>query len=221
MAQLTALPAELRELGGKSARLRLRQEGKIPAVMFGRATENTPIALDAKMFEQFLKRHGPSGIVELQIGADRGAAVIKEVQRHPISRRVVHVDFFAVSMTEKLRTTVPLHFVGEAPAVRQFNGTLLTVVSAVEVEALPSDLPPGIEVDVSTLETLDDAIVVGDLAVGSDLTVLTPADEVVAKVALPKIEVEEAAEEAEEAAEAEAAAEQPAEAVAEEETAES
>jgi large subunit ribosomal protein L25 len=214
------LRAEPRSTLGKKVK-DLRKQGIVPGNVYGHNLKSMALQLPEKLVSQQLAAASHSTLFILELDGSRHNVLIKEVQRHPISRRVVHVDFFAVSMTEKLRTTVPLHFVGEAPAVRQFNGTLLTVVSAVEVEALPSDLPPGIEVDVSTLETLDDAIVVGDLAVGSDLTVLTPADEVVAKVAPPKIEVEEAAEEAEEAAEAEAAAEQPAEAAAEEETAES
>jgi len=78
MAQLSALPAVLRTLQGKRELTRLRREGKIPAVMYGREVENTAILLDGKSFEQFLKRHGSSGIVELQIGPDRGAAMIKE-----------------------------------------------------------------------------------------------------------------------------------------------
>src|SRR5205823_3842661 len=102
MAQPTVLPAEPRTLEGKSHLTRLRREGKIPAVMYGREISNTPILLDGKAFEQFLKRHGASGIVEVQIGADRGAAVIKEVQRHPVSGRVLHLDLQRISMQDRI-----------------------------------------------------------------------------------------------------------------------
>ncbi len=116
--------------------------------------------------------------------------LVKQLQRHPISRQVLHVDFYQVRMTEKLRTSVALHFVGEAPAVKVTSGMLLTNVTAVEVESLPGDLPTSIEVDVSGLETLDDAILVSDLSLPSGVEVLTPGDEVVAKVLPPTVEPE-------------------------------
>src|SRR5438445_12371237 len=124
MPQITVLPAGLRTLEGKSHLTHLRREGKIPAIMYGRATPNTPIQLDGKAFEQFLKRHGASGIVELQIGADRGAAVIKEVQRHPITGRVLHLDLQRISMQDRITSAVPIVLTGDTAAVTDAGGSI-------------------------------------------------------------------------------------------------
>jgi large subunit ribosomal protein L25 len=205
MAQLTALPAVLRELGGKSALLRLRQQGKIPAVMFGRATENTPIALDAKMFEQFVKRHGPSGIVELQIGADRGAAVIKEVQRHPITGRVLHLDLQRISMQDRITAAVPLVLVGDASAVKDQGGIIEQHLSELSVSCQADHLPDQIAVDISGLQ-IGHSIHVSDLTFPEGVEPAQSPDTVVAAAAMTAAgRGLSAAEAAEEEAKAEAA----------------
>src|SRR6266568_5096264 len=152
MAQITVLPAGLRTLEGKSHLTHLRREGNIPAIMYGRATPNTPIQLDGKTFEQFLKRHGPSGIVELQIGADRGAAVIKEVQRHPISGRVLHLDLQRISMQDRITAPVPVVLTGDSSAVTDASGILEQQLSELTVTCQADHLPDQIIVDVSGLQ---------------------------------------------------------------------
>jgi len=179
MAQLNALAAEIRPLGGKSARLRLRQEGKIPAVMFGRETENTPIALDAKTFDQFLKRHGPSGIVELQIGTDRGAAVIKEVQRHPITGRVLHLDLQRISMQDRITAAVPLVLTGDTSAVTDQNGMIEQQISELTVSCQADHLPEQIIVDLSGLQ-IGHAIHVSDLKLPEGVEAVQSPDTVIA-----------------------------------------
>src|SRR5437660_11326472 len=133
MAQITVLPAGLRTLEGKSHLTHLRREGKIPAIMYGRETPNTAIQLDGKAFEQFLKRHGASGIVELQIGTDRGAAVIKEVQLHPITGRVLHLDLQRISMQDRITSAVPLLLVGDASVVKDQGGIIEQHLSELSV----------------------------------------------------------------------------------------
>ena len=224
MANVT-LEAEPRTVLGKKVKL-LRAQGLVPANVYGHGRESIPLQLPEKLVVQRVARASRSMLFSLVLnGGEPTNVLVKEVQRHPTSGKVLHVDFYAVRMTEKLKATVPLHFVGEAPAVKQFDGTMLHNLTAVDVESLPADLPQAIEVDVSGLETLDDAIHARDLRVPTGVEVLTEADEVVAKVLPPTVIEEEVveAEAEEEAAEAaaEAEGEQPAEAAAEGEAAES
>jgi large subunit ribosomal protein L25 len=215
------IKAEPREVFGKKLKA-LRRQALVPANVYGHGLESRALQLSEKVVSQSIARASGSTLFTLSLDGGQGHTVlVKEVQRHPTSRRVLHVDFYQVQMTEKLRASVPLHFVGEAPAIRQFDGTMLHNLSAVDVESLPGDLPSHIEVDVSGLETLDDAIHVSDLNVPPDVAVLTLSEELVAKVLPPTLPEVEEVEEEEAAAEAEAGAaeapegEQPAEATAE------
>ena len=211
------LEAQPREILGKKVK-NLRRQGLVPANVYGRHLESTPVQLSERAVALQLLRASASSLVSLEVDGSPRTVLVKKLQRHPTSGRVLHVDFYQVAMTEKLRASVPLHFVGEAPAVKQSGGTLLHSVSSVEVESLPADLPAGIEVDVSKLETTADAITVGDLSLPEGVTILSDPAGVVATVVPPAVapvEVE-AAEEAAAPAEAGAEAEQPAEAAAEE-----
>ena len=195
------IEAQPRQVLGKKVK-ELRRQGLVPANMYGRGSDSVALQLPEKLVAQRVARASRSTLFSLTLNGDKGETVlVKEVQRHPTSGRVLHVDFYRVAMTERLKASVPLHFVGDAPAVKQFDGSMLHNLTAVEVESLPGDLPAGIEVDVSGLETLDDAIHVSDLQVAAAVTVLTPADELVAKV-LPPTVIEEDEVEAAEAAEA-------------------
>ena len=206
------LQAEPRTILGKQVK-QLRRQGQVPANLYGKNRPSTALQLEERMVTQRIGRASRSTLFSLALaGGQKPTVLIKEIQRHPISRRILHVDFFQVNLAEKIRASVPLHFVGDAPAVKEFSGTLLTNLSAVEVEALPGDLPGGFEVDLSGLATLDDAIHVSDISLPSGVEILTPAEEVVARVAPPRVqeEVAEVAAPTEAAATAEAA--EPAEA---------
>ena len=206
----TTLQAEPRTVIGKQVR-QLRRQGLVPANLYGNGLESRALQLAERTVTHRLMRASRSTLFQLALDGGRPQTVlVKELQRDPVSGHVLHVDFYAVRESEKLRTAVPLHFVGEARAVRAFAGTLVTNMASVDVESLPADLPQVIEVDLSSLATLEDAVHVSDLRVPAGVEVLTPAEELVARVLPPRVE-EEVAEEA-----AEAAAEQPAEAAAEE-----
>lgn len=206
MAQLNALIAEPRTLEGKSYRTRLRREGKIPAVMYGRETQNTPIQLDGKTFEQFLKRHGASGIVELQIGADRGAAVIKEVQHDPITGGVVHLDLQRISMQDRITAPVPIAITGNAAAVLDQGGVIEQQLAELTVTCQADHLPDQITVNISALQ-IGHAIHVSDLALPEGVeTAQSPDTVVVAATMSAAGRGEAAAEAAAETAAAETAA---------------
>ena len=202
MAQVNALPAELRTLAGKSHRTQLRREGKIPAIMYGRETENTPIQLEGKAFEQFLKRHGPSGIVELQIGPDRGAAVIKEVQHDPVTGRVVHLDLQRISMQDRITAPVPIAITGDTAAVTDQGGVIEQQLTELTVTCQADHLPGQITLDISELQ-IGHAIHVSDLALPEGVETAQSPDTVIVAATMSAAGRGEAAAEA---AAAEAAA---------------
>jgi large subunit ribosomal protein L25 len=204
---------DARSASGK-ANKRLRREGIVPGVIFGLKSDSIPVQVDARTFELLYKRAGRTSVVNLKVDDARSAtsAVIKNVQRHPLTGKAVHVDFLRVDLKSEMETEVPLNFSGTAPAVEETGGTLVTNVSSIRVRALPNEIPHEIVVDVSTLVSLDVAIHVRDLSLNRDqVTVMTDADELVAKVLPPRVEEEvEAVEPVEGVAEAEGAEGEPA-----------
>ncbi len=170
----------------------LRKEGKIPAVLYGPKEPNLPVAIDAKAFEKVLRQAGETTIVDLEGEGEAKEALIHQVDHHPVTDTIEHVDFYVVEKGKKVTADIPFVFVGEAPAVKSLGGTLMKVMHEVEVEALPKDLPREITVDISSLVTFDSQISIKDIAVPSGVTVLAEPDEIIAAVAEPKEEVEEA-----------------------------
>jgi large subunit ribosomal protein L25 len=211
------LRVEPREVLGKKVRA-LRSRGLTPANVYGHGVESQAVQADTPALTQFLRAAGRNVIIDLHVqGEARPRPVmVRAVQRDPVSDKLLHVDFYQVSLREKMRAEVPLVLVGEAPAVSAYGGILLQSLDTVTVEALPADIPPHIEVDVSLLTELEAALFLKDLAIDPKIQVLADPELVVAKVAAPRLvaEVEEemAAEEevaAEEAAAAEEEREAP------------
>jgi large subunit ribosomal protein L25 len=191
-------------LGKQNRRLRLT--GKVPAVVYGKGKGSTAVEMDAKAFDLLYRAAGRSSLVQLKIGDGRAeSAIIKSVQRNPLTGRALHVDFFLVDLKATMEVEIPLAFTGTAPAIDLTGGTLLTNLSQVKVRALPGDLPHEITVDVSPLVDLDAAIHISDLVTDEKVQVLGDPDELVAKVLPPRVEEEPVLEAAEELAEGEAA----------------
>jgi large subunit ribosomal protein L25 len=186
-----ALVAEPREILGKKV-ARLRRAGKLPGVVFGHGLDSTSVSVDAHEFELLRRKVGPNALVDLSVDGNKAQPVlIHGVQVHPVTRRPLHVDLFLVRMTEELTVDVPLVPVGVSEAVVTDGGTLLHQIESVRIRALPDHLPQSIEYSIESLVDFDTAIHVRDLTIPSDVTLLTDADEVVAKVQAPRIEVEE------------------------------
>ena len=165
---------------------KLRKEGFMPAIVYGhnKATEHLAVAYPA--FEKTFKKAGESTLINLMIDGKSHNVIIQDVQRHYLTGKYIHADFYEVSMTEKMTATVALEFTGVSEAVKALSGTLVTVLHEVEVECLPADLPHNIVVDISSLKTFDDSILVSDLKVDSKVQILTNAEETVAKVNPPR-----------------------------------
>lgn len=213
------LSAQKRTVLGRKVKS-LRKEGLIPAHIFGHKVKTEHIQVKANDFKKVFEKAGETGIINLSVDSEKHPVLVRSTQVHPLTDALLHVDFYQVNLSEKVKVNVPLEITGESPAVEKKVGLLLTPVSEVEVEALPADLPENIEVDISKLENIGDEIRVKDLKVDrSKIEVL--ADEELVVVAIGELvtkemEALEAEVEAEQAeAAAEAAAEEGAEAPAE------
>jgi large subunit ribosomal protein L25 len=213
------LTLDAREAQGK-ANKRLRRSGIVPGVVYGKGEGSTNVQVEAKTFETLYRAAGRTSVVKFRLpGASRATSgFIKSVQRHPLTGRAIHVDYYLVNLNVEMEVDVPLVFTGEAPAVEETGGTLLHNLSSIHVKALPADIPHEVVVDVSVLRSLDVAIHVRDLNLNRDLVqVMSDGETLVATVVPPRVEeepepvaVEEGEElegEAAEGAEGEAAAE--------------
>ena len=186
------LTLDAREAQGK-ANKRLRRDGIVPGVVYGKGEGSTNVQVNAKTFETLYRSAGRTSVVKFRLpGASRATSgFIKSVQRHPLTGRAIHVDYYLVNLNVEMEVDVPLVFTGEAPAVEATGGTLLHNLSAIHVKALPNDIPHEVEVNVAVLTSLDVAIHVRDLNLNRDLVhVLTDGDTLVATVVPPRIEEE-------------------------------
>ena len=186
------LTLDAREAQGK-ANKRLRREGIVPGVVYGKGEDSTNVQVDAKTFETLYRAAGRTSVVKFRLpGASRATSgFIKSVQRHPLSGQAIHVDYYLVNLKQEMEVDVPLVFTGESPAVEETGGTLLHNLNSIRVKALPTDIPHEVSVDVSVLKSLDVAIHVKDLNLNRDLVhVLTDGETLVATVVPPRVEEE-------------------------------
>ncbi len=178
------LKVSRREVIGKKVRF-LRREGIIPGNIYGRGFESVPVQVDAKAFKQLLSRAGMTDLVLLKLdNSDEPLrALIRDVQRNPITDELLHVEFYQVRATDRIKAEVTLEFIGEAPVLSKVKGsTLLHLVDSLQIEALPDNLPHSLQVDLSVLEDVDQSICVRDIRVGEGVTMLNDPDQVVVKV---------------------------------------
>ena len=215
MAELV-LSVERREKVGKQYAKRLRREGRIPGVLYGPGEEPVPFHVAGREFEDLLHAGGRSAVVTLAVAGQEGEmppTLIREIQQHPITGNILHVDMLHVSLTETIRVEVPVVSVGVPTGVVDDGGILEHLVNTLEMECLPAEIPEHIEVDVSHL-AVGDSVHVSDLLEAED-RIVTEAGRAVFMVAPPTIvrddelEAEEGEEGEEEAAEEEEAPTEP------------
>ncbi len=166
---------------------RIRKTGQIPAVLYGKKTQTSHLSVNTRDFEKVFRKAGESTIVELTTEDGKShPVIIQDVQRHVVKGDILHIDFYQVDMSQKLKATVPIEFTGEAQAVKALGGTLVKILTEVEVECLPADLPHNLEVSIEKLKVFSDSITVSDIKVTEKVKIIAPPDEVVAKVQPPR-----------------------------------
>lgn len=181
------LKASKRDVVGKQVKA-LRREGKLPAVIYGRHTDPININLEAHTAAMALAKTTSSSLVTIDVEGTEHLALVREKQRDFIKNRLLHVDFLAVSLTEKLRTFVPVRFVGVSGAVKDYNAVLVHNLEELEVECLPTDLPERIEVDISVLSRPGEGIRLHDVHVSDKVRLLGDGDQMVAVATFAKVE---------------------------------
>ncbi|MDP3764102.1 MAG: 50S ribosomal protein L25 [bacterium] len=190
------IKVKIREKGGVN---QLRQDGFVPGVVYGRGVKNTNVFIEAPILEKVLQKAGESTLLELTIEGDPSTSLgagkpkhvlIHDVQRDPVKDNLTHVDFLEVSLDRKIKAEIPLLFVGDSPAVKELNGTLIRGIQHVEVEALPQNLPHNIEVDISFIKTFEDHIKIADLKIPAGVKILDNSETILASVIPPRTEEE-------------------------------
>lgn len=179
---MASLSVEKRDRVSKKENRRLRAEGKIPAVVYGKKFPATPVAIEARAFHRAWKEAGETGMVHVEGLGDPLQVLIHEVAFDPVLGNPLHADLYAIDQQSAVRVEVPLEFTGVAPAEKERGGILIKVLHEVEIEALPKDLPRAIEVDISPLKTFEDQIHVRDVRPPAGVKILTDGAEVVALV---------------------------------------
>ena len=183
-----ALKASLREGKGKQTAIKIRKEGLVPGIVYHRGEESVSISLNEKELLKILRAaEGENVLIGLSIEGSKKKSrpvLIKEIQRHPVKRSVLHVDFNEISLSEKITVEVEVIAQGESVGVKQEGGILEHVLREVKVQCLPTDIPKHIDVDITNLK-LNESVHVRDLKLDSKIKVLTDGDALLFQVKLP------------------------------------
>ena len=195
---MLTLKAKTRTILGKKVKS-LREEGILPAILYGPVIKK-PILLeiDSKDFDKIFKEAGESSLISLEIeGGEKSSkqkenlVLIHDTEDDPMTGKPTHVDFYQPRLDKEVEAKVPIVFEGEAPAVKELEGTLVRNISEVEVKALPQKLPKEIKVDVTGLKTFEDRILIKDLELPEGVRILKDPEEIVVLITPPeKVEIE-------------------------------
>ena len=179
-----------RTVTGKKVK-QLRRQGILPVHMYGRGIDSMSLQGVAGDLRRLLPRIGTNIPVSVRVEGNEGENVcfVRDVQRHPVTEDLLHIDFIRVDVTQTISAEVPIALIGSAPATLR-GGTLLQPLTSLLVEALPMDIPATVEADVSGLDDFEKSIVVRDIPIADNVTVLTDQDEFVARVIPPRVETE-------------------------------
>ena len=186
MTQEIKLVAQKREKGGAS---KLRAAGSIPGCLYGPGAENVNLKIKKADFDKVFAQAGESHLIDLVIDNGSPAQVIvKDLQRSAVKSDIIHVDFYKVSKNVKITTELPLHFIGESKAVKESGGILVKEMDSVKIKCLPGDLADFIEIDLSVLENMHDAIRMHELKLPKGIELVSHTDEVVVHIIETKAE---------------------------------
>lgn len=189
------LSVKLRKETGRKNK-QIREQDLIPAILYGRKIKNILLSVKKHSFEKIYKEAGESTLIKLNIASDEEKSkkervvLIHDIAKDPVSSEVIHIDFYQVKMDEPITTEIPLIFNGKSLAVEREGGVLIKSIQAIEIKALPEDLPHEIEVDISSLKTFNDNIYIKDLKIPDKVETTVDLEEVVASVIPPRTATE-------------------------------
>ena len=203
------LKATQRVMLGKKARF-LRRQGITPAHLYGHGVESLALQCNTDELVKLVAHAGKTRLVSLEVDGEKEpkSTFVREIQRNAVTRELLHVDFYEIKRTEKMAVEVPIVLVGEAPALKTRGRMLFHGLNSLSIECLPASVPPQIDIDISGLEEVEQAIHVKDIVLDPAITVHADPEQLVVKISEVMVkEVEEAPRGEEEAAAEEAAAE--------------
>ncbi len=181
------IKAEVRSVLGRKVKS-LRKQGLTPATIYGKGLESKSVQFLTAELEKMYDDVGESTLVTLNLDKEDLPILFRNPQYHPVEGNLIHIDCYKVNLKEKISAMVPIEFIGESQSVKDGN-TLVTVTDEIEIEALPTDLPESIEVDLSVLDNLEATITVADLKIDtSKLEILTDVEQLIAKTEEPREE---------------------------------
>ena len=183
-----SLEATPRDVMGKKVS-NLRRAGMTPVHLYGKGIDSRALQADSATLNKVVGQVGTNIPLYLKVSdaSEQDLVFVREVQRHAITNQILHVDFYRVEATQRVRGEIPVVLSGEAPAVRIHRGVLMQALFTLVVEALPMDMPERIDVDISHIEELDQDVRVSDIAVGQAFTVLTDSEELVVRINAPRV----------------------------------
>lgn len=180
------IKAEIRTVLGRKVK-HLRDAGLVPSTIYGHKFESVSIQFNALELQKIYDKVGESGLIELLVGSDKYNILFRNPQYSPVESEIVHIDCYKVNLKEKISAFIPIVLIGESPALKDGN-TLVTITDEVEVEALPTDLPESIEIDISILTEVGQMITVEDIKLDEKVVMLTLLDQAIVKVEEPRAE---------------------------------
>lgn len=187
MSDQVTLKADVRTSRGKKVAKRLRNEGQLPAVVYGENDAPIACSVDQRTLADLLHSHGRNAIITLEAGDQSQSTIVKDIQQHPLRGDILHVDFHRIDLTRKIVVEVPVETVGTPVGVRNDGGILEHMLYDLEIECLPTDIPEQITIDVSELG-VGDSLHVSDINLDNDaLTIITDGDRTVFAVAAPTV----------------------------------
>jgi len=187
MSDEIKLNANIREDFSGSRLNALRREGKIPAVLYGPDIKNTSIYVDEKEFKSAIStEHGENALIKINVEGSRKSAttIIKEIQVHPVTMKIMHVDFGQIKLTEKVEVEVPVEVEGEAPGVKNEGGVLEHIIRKVRVRCLPTSIPDNFILDVSEL-AVGDHLTIADIPAVEGVEILADPEALVINLVPP------------------------------------
>lgn len=182
-----SLKIEKRDVFGKKLK-KSRKEGKIPANIYGKDFSSLPVFIKNKDFFSIYKKVRETGVVYLELDGQEIPVLIKNLQYHPITDKLLHVEFRKIDLTKTLETMVPIKIIGQSPAVQEKKGVLLIHVNEIKVEAKPEQIPHAIEIDISSLKEINQEIKIKDLPKNENYRIIENEEKVIVSVTAHKEE---------------------------------